>query len=380
MTIRLYEQDAYLAVFEAVVLSCEPAKKGYAVVLDQTAFFPEGGGQPADIGTLGDAVVCDVQIKNDIITHVTDKPLAVGETVSGTINWDVRYARMQNHTAEHLLSGLIHREYGYDNVGFHLNDDYVTLDVSGSLSAEDVARLESEANRAVYENHAVTARFPTPEELPTLDYRSKLDLSEGVRLVTIEGCDVCACCAPHVAKTGEIGIIKILDFIPYKGGTRITMLSGAPAYRDYAALHEATRSIMRLLSAPRDKVAEFVSRDHETIAVLRAENVRLAEQLVMARLETVVLDTVVCGFTKDASFDALRACTERIAQKDTLCAVFSFGDDGSAAYILSQEDGDVRDTVKALNAAFNGKGGGKPVYAQGKLTATKEELLAFFRS
>ena len=384
MTVKLYEQDAYVAEFTATVLSCEPLKKGFAVVLDQTAFFPEGGGQPADSGLLFDgsvkAVVTDVQLKDGIITHTVDTPLSVGATVKGSLSWSERYARMQNHTAEHLVSGILHRRYGVDNVGFHLNDAYVTLDINGVIGEAELQSVEEEANRAVYLDRKVFATYPTPEEIPTLDYRSKLDLTEGVRLITIDGFDVCACCAPHVRTTGEIGIIKFLDAVPYKGGMRITMLSGYPAFRDYVALHDANRSMMRLLSAPRDKVAEFVTRDHDTVSALRAEVARLSERLVTAQLETVELDGVVVGFTKDASFDALRACAETMGEDGKRCAVFSLSDDGSASYIVSEQNVDVRETVKALNAAFNGKGGGKPAYAQGKLTAARDQLLAFFRA
>ncbi len=379
MTIKLYEQDAYLRKFTATVLSCEPCKKGFAVVLDQTAFFPEGGGQPADCGTLGGQEVLDVQIKDGIITHTLKNPLTVGDTAEGELDWDIRYARMQNHTGEHLLSGLIHRVHGYDNVGFHLNDSLVTLDVSGPLSESDIVSLETAANRAVYENCEIYATYPTPEEIGDLDYRSKLDLTEGVRLITIDGYDVCACCAPHVKRTGEIGLIKILDAIPYKGGTRISMLCGLPAFEDYRMLHEGNRTMMRLLSAPREQVADFVQRDHDVITALRAEIKALSEQLASARLEIVQTCVAVCGFTKDASFDVLRTFAEQYSEDGKLCAMFSLSDDGNASYFLYvPEGGDIRDTVKAMNTAFAGKGGGKPHYAQGKLTATKEQLTAFF--
>ncbi len=379
MTIKLYEQDAYLRQFTASVVSCEPSKKGFAVVLDQTAFFPEGGGQPADIGTLDEAQVIDVQIKDGIIMHTTNAPLNVGATVEGTLDWDVRYARMQNHTGEHLLSGLIHAAHGYDNVGFHLNDTLVTLDVSGPLSADDIAALELAANRAVYENRAIYATYPTPDEIGDIDYRSKLDLTQGVRLITIDGYDVCACCAPHVERTGEIGIVKVLDFIPYKGGTRLSMLCGLPAFRDYAMLHDDNRAIMRLLSASRDKTVDFVERDHDTIASLRAQIKQLTEQLAAAHLQVVETAGAVCGFTKEASFEALRTFAEQHSAEGKVCAMFSESDDGTASYFLYvPEGGDIRDTVKAMNTAFGGKGGGKPHYAQGKLTASKEQLLAFF--
>ena len=385
MTIKLYEQDAYRHTFTATVLSCEPCKKGYAVVLDQTAFFPEGGGQSADEGWIGNAPdkmykVLDVQIdKSGVIIHTTENLLEVGTTVHGNLNSVKRFFRMQNHTAEHLLSGFIHEAFGYDNVGFHLADDYVTLDVNGPLTEAAVVGLEEAVNMAVYANHEVYATYPAPEELSALEYRSKLDLTEGVRLITIEGCDVCACCAPHVKRTGEIGVVKILDAIPYKGGTRITMLSGMPALKDYRFLHESNRTMMRLLSAPREQVADFVQRDHDTITALRAEIKALSEKLAMAQLDIVQTDKAVCGFTKDASFDALRTFAEQYAEGGKLCAMFSDTGDGNMSYFLYvPEGGDIRDIVKAMNAAFGGKGGGKPHYAQGKLTATKEQLMVFF--
>jgi len=381
MTIKLYEQDAYLQTFTATVLSCEQTKKGFAVVLDQTTFFPEGGGQPADLGTLAQAAVTDVQIQDGVITHTVEVPLAVGDTVKGDLDWNTRFARMQNHTGEHLVSGLIHALYGYDNVGFHLNDSLVTLDVSGTLTESDIHAVEIAANRAVYENRAIFATYPTAEEIGSIEYRSKLDLTEGVRLITIDGYDVCACCAPHVRQTGEVGLVKLLDAIPYKGGTRISMLCGLPAFLDYRMLHESNRAMMRLLSAPREQVASFVQRDHDTVTALRAEIKALSEELASARLEIVQTAKAVCGFTKDASFDALRTFAEQHTQDGKLCAMFSDAGDGTMSYFLYvPEGGDIRDTVKAMNAAFSGKGGGKPHYAQGKLTATKEQLAAFFEN
>lgn len=381
MTIKLYEQDAYLQTFTATVLSCEQTKKGFAVVLDQTAFFPEGGGQPADTGTLSEAAVTDVQIRDGVITHTVEVPLVVGEPVKGDLDWNTRYARMQNHTGEHLVSGLIHALYGYDNVGFHLNDSLVTLDVSGTLAESDIRAVEIAANRAVYENRAIFATYPTPEEIGHIDYRSKLDLTEGVRLITIDGYDVCACCAPHVRQTGEIGVVKILDAVPYKGGTRLSMLCGLPAFRDYRMLHESNRTMMRLLSAPREQVASFVQRDHDTITALRAEIRALSEQLANAQLKIVQTAGAVCGFTKDASFDALRTFAEQHTEGGKLCAMFSDTGDGTMSYFLYvPEGGDIRDTVKAMNAAFSGKGGGKPHYAQGKLTATRDDIVGFFEN
>lgn len=378
MTVKLYEQDAYTKTFDAVVLSCAPCQDRFAVVLDQTAFFPEGGGQPADRGVLGGAAVLDVQIENDIIVHTVGAPLEVGTSVCGVIDWECRFSRMQHHTGEHVISGLLHTMYGLDNVGFHLNDALVTLDVNGALTPEQIAATEFAANRVVYENRAVTASFPSPDELPMLSYRSKLDLTDGVRLITIDGVDVCACCAPHVAHTGEIGLIKIIGAMPYKGGMRLEMVCGERAFADYAMLHGGNAAMMRLLSAPREQVLAFVQRDHETIASLREEIAILNDRLALAQLETHTAGKTVCAFTKDASAQSLRVCAEHVGNADGLCAVFSLNTDGTVGYALAAPQGDVRPTVKALNEAFGGRGGGKPAFAQGTLTAAKEDILAFF--
>ena len=205
-----------------MVLSCEEKDDKYLITLDKTAFFPEGGGQYADKGSLSEANVLDVQIKDEIIYHLTDKPLNMGETVTGEIDWDTRFSRMQNHTGEHIVSGVIHNLYGYNNVGFHMNDRFITLDTDGPLNEQDIAKIELEVNKVIYANKKINVVYPSADELSNYDYRSKLDITENVRLVEIEDTDLCACCAPHVAKTGEIGIIKIIGFIPYKKAATVT--------------------------------------------------------------------------------------------------------------------------------------------------------------
>ena len=379
MTVKLYENDSYIKEFEATVLTCEECKGGYLVTLDRTAFFPEGGGQQADKGTLNGATVLDVQIKNEIITHKVASPFEAGSTVTGVIEWETRFRRMQSHTGEHLVSGIIHTMFGYDNLGFHMSEKTMTLDPSGMLTAEDIKEVEKRANMAVYENRDITVSYPAPEKLKEIDYRSKLDLEEGVRLVTIDGYDTCACCAPHVKKTGEIGLVKIVDFIQYKGGMRLTMVCGMNAFEDYSKLHDDSKLMMNLLSSPREKVLEFVVKDHETIGSQKAEINRLNAELSKANLEIVTVGNTLCGFTKGASFDDMRALVNDNLSNAELVAFFSITDD-SCSYIISSATLDVRDTVKALNEKFSGKGGGRPNYAQGKLTATKDELTSYFEN
>ncbi len=380
MTIKLYENDAYIKEFEATVLSCEECKNGFLLTLDKTAFFPEGGGQQADTGFIDDAKVEDVQIKNDVITHKVDKAFEIGETVSCKLDWDTRFARMQGHTGEHLVSGIIHTMFGYDNLGFHMSDKTMTLDPSGLLTADNIKEIELRANKAVYENREITTYYPDPSELDALNYRSKLDLKEGVRLVCIDGYDLCACCAPHVHRTGEIGLIKIIDFIQYKGGMRLTMVCGINAFEDYSKLHDDSKEMMHLLSASRDKVCEFVTRDHETIGAQKAEINRLNAEIAKANLDIKLVGSTLCGFTKGASFDDMRNLVNENLSKAQTVAFFSESENDNFSYIISSENNDVRDLVKAINEAFCGKGGGRPNYAQGKITAKKDDIIKFFEN
>ena len=232
-TIALYDSDSHLRAFDAQVLRCEPADGGWAVVLDRTAFFPEGGGQGADHGTLGGVPVRDVQISGGEIVHFTAQPLPVGATVRGELDWARRFRHMQNHSGEHIVSGILHRLYGVDNVGFHLGAADVTIDLNGELTRAQLDDAEVRANAAVTANLPVIAEYPDPARLAVMTYRSKLDLTENIRIVTVETCDVCACCAPHVSRTGEIGVIKLLDAMRHRGGIRIWMAAGSMALEDY---------------------------------------------------------------------------------------------------------------------------------------------------
>ena len=258
-TIRLFDQDSYVQAFDATVLACEQQETGFAVVLDRTAFFPEEGGQSADSGTLGGAQVLDVQEKDGVITHLTDAPLQIGVTVHGQLDFEARYQKMQIHSGEHIVSGLMHRKYGYNNVGFHLGGE-ITMDFDGELSREQLDEIEDEANRIIYENVAITAEYPSSAVLAATEYRSKLDLSENVRLVTIGEYDVCACCAPHVARTGEIGLIKLLDAVRYKGGMRIHFLAGSAALAHYRKTWQDVAAISVMLSVKQSEVVQGVRK------------------------------------------------------------------------------------------------------------------------
>ena len=378
-TIKLYENDSYIKEFSATVVSCEEKDGAYSVVLTQTAFFPEGGGQDADKGKINDADVLDVQIKNDVIYHKVNKPFNVNEEVTCTLDWETRFSRMQNHTGEHIVSGVIHSLFGYNNVGFHMNDTLVTLDVDGPLSDEDIKKVELKANNAIYENKSIKAIYPTAEELPDYDYRSKLDITEGVRLIEIEDYDLCACCAPHVAKTGEIGIIKIVSYIPYKKGTRIEMLCGALALNDYQNLHSTNKAVMNMLSAKRFEIAESVERIQGELSSARAENKKLLAEMASLKMEKHISGNKICVFIDGVSYDELRNCSNSLIEEFEYCYLFSNTDADNYIYVVSSRENNVRELVQNLNKTFNGKGGGRDTYAQGKIIGTKDEILEYLK-
>ena len=374
-TVKLYENNSYIKFFDARVLSCEEKDGAYFIVLDQTAFFPEGGGQYADKGTLGEATVFDVQIKDDIITHKTDKPLKIGETVTCGIDWDTRFSRMQHHTGEHIVSGVIHNIFGYNNVGFHLNDNVVTLDTDGPLNEQDIAKIELEVNKVIYQNKKINVIYPSASELSNYDYRSKLDITENVRLVEIEGVDLCACCAPHVAQTGEVGIIKIISFIPYKKGTRIEMVAGLNAFNDYSMLHNQNKQAMNLLCTKREEIFDMTHKIHKDLGDIKAENKKMASELALLKMEKISIGNGVCAFVENATYDELRFCSNALIKENEYCCVFSKTEGDSFIYVVASENKNIKDIVLFLNSTFKGRGGGRDFYAQGAIVATKEEIV-----
>ena len=377
-TEKLYEKDAYQVSFTATVLSCVPAEKDYAVILDKTAFFPEQGGQYADKGSLNGQNVTDVQIENDEIVHYIDSPLAEGEQVAGTIDRDTRFIRMQTHTGEHILSGIIHNLFGYDNVGFHLGDGYATVDTSGPLTKEQIARAEKEANRVVWDDRKVYATYPTLEELKAVSYRSKIDPREGIRLIHIDGCDVCACCAPHLSSTGQVGLIKVVAAEPRKKGTRLTVLCGKDAYENFVRTQNLAQEAQRMLSATPETLLTEIKRTLDRLAEKEKEIKSLKVACALSSLSFVSAPACDYAFIENADLDVLRAVAPSVTTEN-IRALFS-ENDGLITYVVFSSAVDVRPFVKDLNAAFNGKGGGSSSFAQGKLSAKKEDVSAFLKN
>ena len=383
MTNLLYNKSSYIKTFTASVLSCEPIDDTgdtYAVTLDRTAFFPEQGGQYADRGTLGGADVLDVQIKNGDVVHTVSAPLAVGAVVEGVLDWETRYDRMQNHTGEHIVSGILHAMFGYDNVGFHLGDEVMTLDTSGELTAEQIAEVERRANRAVYENKPVLVTYPDAEALSGMEYRAKLDLMEDVRIVTIPDWDVCACCAPHVAHTGEVGMIKMIDAIRWKGGMRLTLVCGSRALADYCMRKNELSRISTALSAKAEETYDAFCRVQNTVAEQKAEIVRLRGSLLELQLSSVeVTDGNLCLFLDDADNDALRAAVNACVDKcGGLCGVFTGSDADGYRFVIGAKNIPLRARAKEITAALDGRGGGSDQMISGSVKASAAEIRAYF--
>ena len=382
MTIKLYDQDSHCRAFSARVLTCQAAGEGrWQVTLDQTAFFPEGGGQPADQGTLGGAAVLDVQEVGDAIVHTTDAPLSPGDTVQGELDWVLRFGRMQCHSGEHVISGLAHSLYGCTNVGFHMGEDTVILDFDKELSPAQLREIEDRANAIITENRPVTAVYPDPDTLAGLDYRSKLDLTENVRIVTIEGCDVCACCAPHVKHTGEIGLVKLLDAMRHRGGIRIWMAAGKLALRDYQVKQENIAAISAALSVQQPQAAQGVQRILGEMEGLK-EALKAARQALVLEKARSLPETEgnLCLFQEDLDAGSLRALANAGMEKCSgICAVFTGSDQAGYRYVMGSRTVDLRAQAKAINTALAGKGGGQPTMIQGSVTANRKAILAYFQ-
>ena len=387
MTEKLFYQDSRIRKFTARVESCrETEKNQYEVVLDRTAFFPEEGGQYADSGRLfqgeQEIPVFDVQEKNGILIHYTEKALQEGTEITGEIDYEERFSKMQQHTGEHIVSGIVHRRFGYNNVGFHLGNEEVTMDFDGMLTMEQIREIEREANEAVAANVEIQVLYPTKEELKDIAYRSKMEIEGQVRIVRIPGWDTCACCAPHVTATGEIGIIKLTGAIKYKGGMRVSMLCGFRALEDYNRNEESVIAISRKLSAKPETIVEAVERLEKEIQAGKEKIIRLQEQYIKGILAGVKPeDTCVLLFEEELDPAAMRSFVNDAMEITTgICGVFIGNEEEGYRYVLGSKEQNINAIAKEMNQAFNGRGGGKPPMVQGSLKAAKENIEEFLKN
>lgn len=384
MTEKLYYEDAYQKTFEATVTDCREGKQGFEVVLDRTVFYPEGGGQPGDTGYLqcGDqrVEITDTHEKDGEILHFCGQPLKTGSIVTGTIDWERRFSLMQNHSGEHIVSGLVHHKYGYDNVGFHMGKDAVTIDFNGEFSVEDMWEFERAANERVWANERVDITSYTEEEAKAVEYRSKKELHGLVRVVTFPHADVCACCGTHVSYTGEIGLIKLISLQKFKGGMRMEMLSGRKAMEYVAEICRQNQQISVELSAKPLETAQAVEHLKKTQMDQQFQAGALEQKLFRTMAKQYEGSGSVLIFEDGLAADSVRKLAAEIMETcKGRCVVCSGDDENGYKYAIGEKDGDLRTLVKEFNSALNGRGGGKPFFAQGSVCATRKEIEEFLK-
>ncbi len=381
LTEKLYYSDGHLSRFTARVTSCEKEDGTWAVKLDRSAFFPGGGGQEADEGVLSDMKLLGLREEGEDIVHITPAPLEPGALVECRIDWPLRFSRMQGHSGEHILSGTVHRLFGYDNVGFHMGEEAITIDFSGELSREDLSRAELEANRAIWRDVPVRTLLPTPGELAAMDYRSKKELTGQVRIVEIEGVDLCACCAPHVSHSGEVGLLKIIDSMRHRGGTRMTLLCGEAALLDYEALHENNAAVSAALSAKRLETGGAIARVMAEQEERRAELTKLKRELLQLKAAALrPTEGSICIFESDIDMITLRELVNAGSElAGKVCAGFA-GTDGDYKYIIGSRTVPLRARTKKINAAIDGRGGGSDAMIQGTSRARREDIERYFNA
>lgn len=390
-TIKLYDRDAYATEFEADIISCEPNKaddKRFDIILNQTLFFPEEGGQSPDMGILGGYRVVDVQIKNGVITHTVETlagdccevekeaELAAGVHVQGKIDWQHRFYNMQQHSGEHIFSGIVHSRFGFENVGFHLSDSVVTMDFSGVISPEDIAEVEHEVNVAISKNIPIEVTYPSRDELAQLEYRSKIEIEGQVRIVTVPGYDVCACCAPHVKRTGEIGMLKVMNYQNYKGGVRVSILCGFRALEAFRQKCDIISELMGIFTTNQEAIVDNVTK-------LKAVNQSLKSELGTAK--AALLDYKVAELPTDTDNAVLfecgidtntaRNCVNALVEKYSGFSAFFMGNDEEGySFIIGSKNADCNTVAAALRNKLGARGGGKPVMVQGSVKAAKSEI------
>ena len=372
---KLFYNDSYATTFTAEVIDCFENKDHFAIVLDKTLFYPEGGGQPCDHGVIrfgGEtAEVFDVREKNGIICHYSKTAIPVGTVIEGEIDFERRFDLMQQHTGEHMISGIVHSLFGYDNVGFHLSEKDMSLDFSGPLSREDIDRVVEIANGLIVKNQPVTADYP---DISKIEYRSKKALEGPVRIVTAGDADVCACCGTHLSTTGQVQMIAVTDSMNYKGGTRIFLGCGRRVFADYMAKNTSCLDISHKLSA---KVEEITGKVNDKIAEcenLKAELAEAKNQLFSYWAESVPAGDV--GFMeKDglSSGEIQRLCSKLNEKCPTACVVAK-QTDGTSKICLFSSVCDTNKVGRAICTALGGKGGGKPGIFQGTFSAEGDVL------
>ena len=380
MTRKLYYEDSHLSRFESRVTGCVQTEKGWAVTLEATAFYPEGGGQACDLGTLNGIAVTDVQERGEEVVHYCAAPLEAGALADGIIDYGRRFDLMQQHTGEHIVSGIIHRRFGYHNVGFHMGENFIEIDFDGRIPAAELESIEREANEALWKNIPVKCWYPSQEELPHVFYRTKKALPWPVRVVEMEGYDSCACCGTHLKTTGEVGIIKLFTETALRGGSRIEMACGGRALKMLNLIYEQNTLVSQSFSAKIFETGAAAKRMNEALAAEKFKVTALQRKLFRITAESYAGQENVLHMEEDLEPVQVRELADAIAQRCSgRAAVFSGSDETGYSYCLVSRSADLREQVKTMNQTLCGRGGGKPGFQQGSLRCTGAEIEQFFR-
>jgi len=379
-TRKLYYEDSLLREFTCSVLSCVETETGFEIILSATAFYPEGGGQACDLGFLGDARVLDVQERGEAVIHLCDKPLPVGAEVTGVLDWQRRFDLMQQHTGEHMVSGVIHRRYGWHNVGFHMGADVITIDFDGVVPAEDLPAIEAEVNAGIWADLPLRCWYPSPEALPDVGYRTKKQLPWPVRIVEIPGFDKCACCGVHTERTGQVGLVKLFSSVGCRGGSRLEMACGQRAMEMLNQAFDQNRQVSQAFSAHITATGEAARRMNESLELEKLRYGALQKKLFRFVAKSYVNHGNILHFEEALDSVQVRELADAIAETcGGFAAVFSGSEEGGYGYAIVTRSGDLRPLGKAMNAALNGRGGGKPIFQQGRVSAPKSQIEAFFQ-
>ena len=376
---KLYYADSHLKEFTATVTGCTETKGGWNVTLDATAFYPTGGGQECDLGVLGDAKVLDVKEQGEEIFHLCDAPLEVGSVVAGAIDWERRFDHMQQHSGEHLVMGRVYEKFGYHNVGFHMGEHLVTIDLNGPVTWEELQEIENEVNAQIWENRPVKCWYPAPEELPNVNYRSKKPLPWPVRIVEFAGADVCACCGTHVKYTGEIGMVKFVSCIKFKEGVRIELASGKRALKLLQEIFEQNRQVSQTFSAKILETGIAAQKFNDMLVQEKYRSVGLQRKIFAAIADSYAGKSRVLHFEEGLQPGQVRELADTIAEKAETAIVLSGSDEAGYALCIISKTADTRELGKAVNAALNGRGGGKPGAFQGSVQASRAQIEEFFQ-
>lgn len=385
-TVKLYDIDAYATEFEATVLSCEEIQKdgetSYKIILDKTLFFPEEGGQTPDKGMIDGINVLDVRIQKDIISHFLPEPVREGTQISGKIDWNHRFSNMQQHSGEHIFSGIVSREYHLNNVGFHLSDNIVSMDYDGVLTAEQIEDIEWKANQAIIENIEIDTRYPDKTTLSKLEYRSKIEIDGPVRIVTIPGYDVCACCAPHVKRTGEIGMLKVMSVQNYKGGVRLTILCGFRALQEYREKNKIISSLTNLFSTSQDTLLERAQQLKNTNQEIKLQLGVLKQDEILGKIEMISEEQKnVILFEENLETAIMRNVVNvLVKQHNGICAVFVGNDADGYQFILGSSALDCKEIADRMRSDFGAKCGGSRSMIQGSVMARNIQIMRLFNA